>query len=344
MPVVPVVAIELPAEVAPDLASVVIRTCNLALGSGRCVLVDSAQPAPNTNWLAHVGADPTQTSLLRIELRDALPRETRTTYSRALGFEDSDAPTQRWSTVGVVVAALVISAETGKGAVTASGTVRVTDEGARVQSNNESENGTSVTAPPQTKSKSTSPNRARTAQTRPVEAISDQQRRLAVRLDLSGMAGPGIEGHSARYGMLLRPSIELTQNLGLWIQAAGSRADDSVNVSWWAGTAGVGFVADIVPNRFAMEARIGIIGDRIAFDVTDAAGNSDSAVRWRYGAGAGLDAVVTLADSFCLFVGADGAWLNPRVRIRLAGNDVGRSPTIDALFSAGLRWRIPFGR
>jgi hypothetical protein len=165
-----------------------------------------------------------------------------------------------------------------------------------------------------------------------------------LRFDLGGIAGPGIEAHAGRYGVALRPSIELAPNVGLWLEAAGCRAEDLITVSWWSGAAGLGFVADILPRRFAVEARVAIVGDRIVIHATDETGASDSAGRWRWGAGAGLDAVLLLADSFGLFIGADGRLASPKVKIRQAGTEVGQSPTVEALFSAGLRWRIPLGR
>ncbi len=340
MPVVPFVAIEIPAEVAPELASMVMRTCNLALGSGRCLQMDATQPNSNARWLAYVGVDPTLANLLRIELRDALPLRTRTTYSRALNFEESDAPAHRWSTVGVVVAALVISAESGKGPGSSTDTPPRLNTGSGAVGPSDADARANVAAPPKTKSNQNSPDVLRPA----VEAkFSKPESRRALRFDLGGLAGSGVEGLSSRFGITLRPSIELTPNIVVWVQASGSRAKDTISVSWLSGAAGLGFVADILPRSFAVEARIAILGDRLAFNVTDETGANDSASRWRYGAGAGLDAVLSLGDSLGLFVGIDGTLANPKVKLRQAGKDVGQSPTTEALISAGLRWRIAFG-
>jgi hypothetical protein len=332
MPVVPIVAIEIPAEVAPDLASRALRTCNLALGSGRCAIFDASTPTTNVDWLAHVGVDPTRPNLLQIELRDSLPQHRMTTYVRSLTFEESDAVTHRWSTAGVVVAALVISAESGRSAAsTPSATPSV-----------EPSDGNAVTPTPQTKASANDrrgPARAGTNE----PAVSHSPER-AFRLDLGAVAGPGIEGHVARYGGALRPSVELLPSLVLWGQVGASRGADSITVSWWSGAVGVGLVTSVVPGRFAIEARIAAVGNRLVFKVVDAAGDSDSATRWRFGAGAGLDAALALADSFGLFVGVDGVLANPRVKIRQAGNEVGQSPTIETLVVAGLRWRIPLER
>jgi len=340
MPFVPAVAIEIPAEIAPELAAVVLHTCDLALGSGRCVLAEVSPLTTSTNWLAHVGMEPNVPNLYRIELRDALPRETRTTYSRALTFDDGDAPIHRWSTVGVVVAALVISAEAGEGpgdslAMLPRQNSAASDNGSR---SDQRDSTIRVRRTPQ-------PSHGETVRSAGDEQNdTNSQRPLAVRLDFGGLVGPGIYSNAARFGLILRPSIELTENLDLWIQVAGSHAADTVDVSWWSGAMGLGLVADVIPRRVAAGTRVAVVRDRINVTVTDEAGAHDSASRWRYGAGAGLDTVLSLADSLGLFVAVDGMLLSPRVKIRLAGAEVGASPTIEAVVTAGMRWRIPFGR
>jgi hypothetical protein len=288
------------------------------------------------SWLARVGIDGSQS--LNIELCDALPRSTRTNYTRALGFEESDAPKHRWSTVGVVVAALVISAESGK-----------SDKA------NEPRRAADATPPPGTTTLETqkgkaprgaNPPRSRRAARADANAadatiVSEPPR--AMRVDVLGQAGPAVEGLAARYGGALRPSLELDRNLFVWSQFSGSRRANSLSVNSWGLALGLGYRTSIVRGRLDLDARVGTIGTRVDFEVGDAEGNQDSATQWRYGALGGLDAAVWLVDSFGLFVGVDVAYANPRVRIRQSGNEVGQLSTVELLALAGLRWRIPVG-
>jgi hypothetical protein len=327
MPAVPLVAVEIPAQVAPEYAAEALRSCTLALGRGKCAWAAS-NPAPHgESYLAYIGMDPARPESLRIELRDVSSHEKTATYTRELTFEPADAATHRWSTAGVVVAALVVSAGSGRGSETAAGASESAVDGAI------------VTPPPSTpKSKAWTDGRG-AQRSQPAQASE-----RALCFDLGVVAGPGVENHGPRYGMTLRPSLAVTPNLILWAGIRGSHAADPVSVFWWSGAAGLGFVTAIVPRWLAIETRFGPFLDRVSFKATNASGTSDSDSRWRYGVSAGVGVVLNAHGALGVFAGLDGAIGQPRVKIQTGSKEVGQLAATEVFVAAGLRGRFHLGR
>jgi len=237
----------------------------------------------------------------------------------------------------VVVAALVVSAESGR------------DTDAKVNAGKRDEpmvnnDATSTSQAPAKNYHGMSDKPKPAPNHEPDRSIAVQPSNRALRFDLGAAVGSGVEGHGARYGGILRPSIALTPHLFLWGAVSGSHAAEPVSVNWVSGAFGLGGATKLGSKWAIAEARLAPVVSRLSLTATDAQGASDSASRWRFGVGAGLDAVFQVGDSWGIFVGIDAALALPRVKIQTAGNDVGQVPTTEALVSAGFRWRIPLTR
>lgn len=361
MPVLPFVAIEIPAEVAPDLMATTLRTCNLALGNGRCSIASRGAADSGARWLAHVAVDAGRPQRFHIDLRDALFENPATTFSRALEFEASDAPAHRWSTVGVVVAALVVNAESGSfsdvDAAPLSGVVSPEIERAPDPATpaNPSEGSTSVEptapgdSPPAAPVLTPRPNQSdKTAESSPFDEASTARssRRAfdegpALRLDAAALLGTGAVSNATRYGVALRPAFEFAQGQILWGQFGWSWDSGEIDVAWVASALGLGAKTVILPGWLSAEARAGAWLNHLRFEATDPVRGHDRAILWRYGVGAGLDAWLSLSNHLGWFVGIDIQVANPRVVVRLMGREVGQSPTIDAIVATGVRCRFP---
>lgn len=322
MPLVPVVAIEIPAEVPPDLATVLLRSCNLALGAGRCAAAGSTEgPNQELAWVASFALDPAEPSQLRVDLRNSIPQQTQTRLTRTLAFEGNEGPTHRWSTAGVVVAALVVSAEST----------------------------TRNRPPPDENASNLAPSRPDVATTQKPKASSAPlppavpapRSGRAVRIDLGGLFGTGVEETAMRYGGRLRPSVELSRLAFLWSEFALSKANRTVETWVWSGAAGLGFVTRSAEDTLAVEGRLGGRGDRLEFKATkDQLTAEDS--RLRGGVVAGVDFTLSVSRPLAIWLGGEGALLFPRIDVNVGSSRVGQLGLVDGQLSLGLRYRLDF--
>src|SRR5512141_1868551 len=104
MAIPPAVALDVPVELSTELSSSALRSCNLALGAGRCVSGDRAVAQElDVSWIATLRYPGEPEASVRIELRSVRSPESVVAV-RQLDFQVTDAPAQRWATAGVVVA------------------------------------------------------------------------------------------------------------------------------------------------------------------------------------------------------------------------------------------------
>ncbi|MGC4068778.1 MAG: hypothetical protein QM784_29860 [Polyangiaceae bacterium] len=323
---VPLVAIEIPVGVATELSSATLRACNLALGSGRCALADGPRGGQGNAWVAQILLDESAPNQFRIDLQDAVPQTTLTSLTRTLAFDGTELSAHRWSTAGVVVAALVISAESA-----------IHD---------------GPFAAPRGTSDGEDPERSRAPQDHspPTVATPDRQKNprsdtfvpstgLRFRFDLGGLAGPGIEAGAWRAGALVRPSIPLGRWVFLWTSLSGTTADQSVRAFWWSGAVGVGFGSTRGNVRFGelgLEARLGWRGERLGVTARED-GREDSAQVLRTGPVLGLELRSVLTPRLALWLSGESAVLFPRVDTQVAGARIGHVGTLDTTVGFGLR-------
>jgi hypothetical protein len=163
----------------------------------------------------------------------------------------------------------------------------------------------------------------------------------AVRIDVGGLFGTGVEDGHQRFGGRLRPSIELSRLAFAWSDFALARSEATVETWFWSGAAGLGFVTQDADHFVGIEGRLGVRGDRLEFKAANGA-LTDQDSRLRGGAVAGVDFSLSVSRPLALWLGAEAAWLFPRVNVNVSSNQVGQLGGIDGLLSAGLRYRLDF--
>jgi hypothetical protein len=102
-----VVAVELAPEPAPEIAQAAIDGCNGALGAESCELTQRDR-ANASEFHALVHSDPARPGVFIVELRRHT-RSGRLLETRELRFAEYDTSLQRSSSLGVVIAALVVA-------------------------------------------------------------------------------------------------------------------------------------------------------------------------------------------------------------------------------------------
>jgi hypothetical protein len=104
------VAIEVPPDLAPAVAQIVVDRCESAIGIGRCPLAASVAASAVIHWHAVVRTEEGEPLGLQIEFRGH-SASGPLLAQRALFFSDRDALESRWAAAGLVIAALVTEAE-----------------------------------------------------------------------------------------------------------------------------------------------------------------------------------------------------------------------------------------
>lgn len=326
MPFVPIVAVEMPAEIAPALATAALGACNLALGSGRCALFDEASGGQGNAWTAAIRLDPSDPNRLRIELRDATPQSTLTSFTRDLVFEGPEPLPHRWSTAGVVVAALVISAESSSKPTPEPPTPSPSDVTA---GNRPKTNPAPETSKPPT-------HRALAPEVPP-----KKPRGRDFRLDFAGFTGPGVEAGELLVGGLLRPSLELGSSVVAWTRASIAAADGTVRFLGWSGAVGLGFESSTEDRRFGLEGRLGFAAERVSLSAANAT-TEDTEAKSRYGGVVGLDLTLGISRPLALWLGGEVTAMLPRLDVNVGGVRQGELERLGGSLALGVRTRFGF--
>lgn len=98
------VAIEVPETVSEQNLARALGACEAALGLDQCI---GSRAGADTNWMAQVS----QTSVADLSIELVLTGQLSPVVVRVLSFENDEPEAFRWQSVGVVVAALVLSQE-----------------------------------------------------------------------------------------------------------------------------------------------------------------------------------------------------------------------------------------
>ncbi len=98
--------VQIEAQAADSAVNVAVASCEAALGRGRCV---SEQPAGEVSdaWRARVSNTQADSLTWRIEF--GAPGDPSSLQFRDIHFIEADGERERWMTVGVVVAAMVVA-------------------------------------------------------------------------------------------------------------------------------------------------------------------------------------------------------------------------------------------
>jgi hypothetical protein len=311
MAIPPAVAVDVPAELSPELSGSALRSCNLALGAGRCVPRDQTiTEDPDVAWIAVLRHPNEPEASVRIELRAARSPESVVAV-RQLDFQVTDAPSQRWATAGVVVAALVVGAESAE--------ISEAEE-----------------RPP---AKPTPP------EPRPAPMVEPPARVVApkksasaeLRLDLAALAGPGLAQGPWRIGGQVRSSLGWAAfPLFGWVSITGSERGGAVSAVWWSGAAGAGLRWPTQLSPLVLDWRLGADGTRLELSTGGGQG-SGHAVRTRWGAVAAVDLVLLASRHLHTVASFETTATWPRVVVNARSERVGTEPTVRWALLAGLR-------
>ncbi|MBN1605905.1 MAG: hypothetical protein JW940_04700 [Polyangiaceae bacterium] len=319
----PLVALEMPPDVGPELSAAVLRSCNLALGADRCVQSSVEPSKPEAAWLAVLRLPRADPLLVRIELRESAAGGALFSV-RQLEFHPSDAPLQRWATTGVVVAALVVSADRAQASRTEPEQRNLTRE-AQTQA-----------APPKPKPLAPAERAAPSKPSR--EPV--QPRTATWSLDSAVLSGPGFDQGRWRIGLGLRPSVAPAAGplLG-WACVTASHRAGTVAATWWSTAVGGGPRVATSALPLALEARAGGVGTWLGVAATDGTEHAAGS-RWRYGALGAVDLVVLASAHLQAMGGVTATATWPRVAIMSRGELAATEPIVRWALHGGLRWLL----
>jgi hypothetical protein len=314
----PSVALDPPAELSLELVGAALTSCNRALGQDRCVLLyDGQGPKPEVSWIATLRYAETPKTAVRVELRTT-PFPGLLTAVRQLEFQPSDAATERWAAVGVVVAALVTVEEN----------TRPTPDGTPPPETSPPRKPT----PPRVSVRKRAP--IRKLEERPVAAPSGPR----FGIDLAMLGGPGLDTGPWRVGgqlrLLARPPRLPWRG---WASVTVSGCEGTVSSVWSSGAAGGGLVIPTGLSWAALEGRVGVLGTWASFSAENAI-DSDHTARWRWGAVSAADVLLLASSSLNAVVTFEATATWPSVVVRREDAGVGREPPVEWTTLAGLRW------
>jgi hypothetical protein len=241
---------------------------------------------------------------VRIEVR----RESSTVAPdvRELSFSPGDGARERWASVGVVIAALVVARSREA----------------------EPEPPPLVTppAPPPPKARPTA---------RPVVA---PPRRL-LRFDLRVLGARRTSEGFPEIGLELGASVLPSDGpLFAGITIAGAhRLGADVDASWFSSSAGGGVRVGRPSARFACEFRGAIVAEYWRLEASEP-GRTEESGKFRIGGLAGVDALWAMSSKWILSVGVAGLVVGPSLRVDVQGRTAETIPRYGGVVLAGVRF------
>jgi hypothetical protein len=290
------IALEPPAESASAVEAVA-KSCERAIGAGRCRPAAGLAGGTVVTWYAVVVVDP-ETSELAIQFRDR-NASGALIETRALSFSERDSSESRWASAGAVIAAFVAARD-------------------------------SAAEPPP-------PPPPRPAPAAPLaEPPAPRSVAWNVDLALfSGSAldsGPQRWGALGRGYVALpqAPSV-----LGLLSLRYSERPGD-LSLVWWSASCGLGarahasafsaeLTGELAFERLELEAE------------EQATAEHDQVSQNRFGGRLSVNLGLDLWSHLALVAGAEVTAMRPSIAISIADDDVGSVPAVGFGFSAGLR-------
>ena len=294
----PIVAIEVPSELAPAIADSVKWSCENAIGGGRCPLARELTNAGDVAWYAIVRGDFDEPSKLRIEFRTG-SRAGRVLAQRVVAFSDRDLPESRWATAGLIIAGLVAAED-----ALARSASRAREPPEPVQQ-----------LPP-----------------------SSSRPEWWWGLDAGALTGQGLQQGAYRVGAFARAWTATSSGLiGAATLRYAERAGD-LSLTWWSLSTGVGARFGPRHAALGGELIGDLVFERMLVSAEDPANaRVDHGSQNRLGGRLGLNATVELTRGLQFLLGADVSALTPAVDIAVNSHVTATEPVVRFAFSAGLR-------
>lgn len=294
-----------------DLAATAVRSCQIALGDRQCVLADQAA-SPTVRWQVTVTTPDEQADSARIDLRQNA--DATVLVERDLAFTSEDAPRERWASIGVLIAALVVARDRELEAETP--------------------------APSRTKPEvapSAPPPRPKR---RPRSSVAPRSKAPGpYRLDLSALLARRLERGTPELGG--RFGVSVLPRGGPWFAllsvAAATRPGTEPSVSWFSASLGPGIRAGAPVSPLAAEFSAGGSAEYWTIGASEP-GRSERAGEFRWGGFVNLQGLWAVHPRWILLLGAEGRAVAPRLRIDVSGQAVELVPELGGLVFAGLRF------
>ncbi len=302
----PIVAIDVPADFPAAAASTMVERCEEALGAGRCHLTSLQDTAPSPAYVAVLVTNPVEPDHIDVEFRvgsssgDVLSR-------RSLAFSERDAEQSRWASVGLVIAGLVAA--------------------------------DNVASPPPVRPVERIPPPHPGAPQRALPSADYP----AWGLDLGVLAGPGLSTGPYRVGGSVRiwHRLKFAPRVILRGGADYSGLGGEPSLRWLSVGAGLGARWGQRASLFNAEVVGEVVGQRVVASVgAPSRSGYDSDARARFGGRIGFDIGVWASNYARLVLGAEATALTPPVRLELRNEVVGREPTGRVALTGALRFSL----
>ncbi len=302
----PIVAIDVPADFPPVAASTMVQRCEQALGPGRCRLSSLEARGASANYVAVLVTNPDEPDHIDVEFRVA-SSSGAVLSRRSLAFSERDAEQSRWASVGLVIAGLVAA--------------------------------DNVVSPPPARP---AERIRRPAPVAPKRALpfADYP---AWGLDLGVLAGPGLSAGPYRVGGSVRiwHRLKFAPRVILRAGADYSGLGGEPRLRWLSVGAGLGARWGQRASLFNAEVVGEVVGQRVVASVgAPSRSGYDSDARARFGGRIGLDIGVWASNYARFVLGAEATALTPPVRVELHNEVVGREPTGRVALTGALRFSL----
>jgi hypothetical protein len=296
---VTVVALDVPADLAPSVADAVADSCRNAIGMGRCTLSRKLAASTSVAWYAVIRIDDAEPAKLRIVFRSRTATGAMVAQ-RILSFSDRDVPETRWASAGLVVAGLVAAQDASASSPT-----------------------------PVEREKSEPPQEPRAP--RPPD--------LAWGADAGGLFGQGLQRGAFRIGAFGRGWVGATSSgLVGAVSVRFAEREGTTSLTWWSASAGLGARFGKSRNLLNAELIGELVLERLLVSAVDSSrGLEDNDAKNRFGGRLGANVTIRLAGGLRFLVGADASAMTPPVDIQVKGNLEGREPSLRFAFTTGFR-------
>lgn len=274
------------ADVPAHWLQVAVESCNAALGAGRCLAGGKAFEQAWPQWRAQVSGSSDDPDTWRVEFGQSSVSESPLLI-REMHFADSDGSRERWITVGVVIAALVVAQDPRH-------------------------EGTGPAAPPP------SPD--------PGPAPPQKSASRSARVSLGAGLATSIQANNSpvSLGPALIANLRLGIPVVFTGYASYTRSyPDQYALEFWSGAAGAGLYFSDEAGGVSAQLAAEMVAQRASVTASDFDSNAD-ARRSATRLGFGLDVLGQwhFSPRMSLGLGAQLASLSPRIDISVRGQDL----------------------
>lgn len=294
------IAIEPPSESAAAVVQAVARSCEQAIGEGRCRVASEVSSSSVVTYYAVIRSPEGDAATISIEFHDR-SQQGALIETRELSFTERDSERSRWASTGAVIAAFVAARDPSS-------------------------------EPPPPPPKPTPAAAAPASKPAPSSPAFD--------FDLALLSGPGLDRGPFRLGGVGRAYLALPQApraLGLISLRYAERPGD-LSVVWWSASCGLGARLGGRGTLFSAELTGELSFERMLMSASDAVLGQQEAAQNRFGGRLSVNFALELVPHIALVAGAESNAMRPSVTIAVTDAEAGREPPVHFGFSAGVRF------